>query len=247
VALSGETNPVRAGVFPTTAWSDILAAGRQPDGSGEALARLCAAYWFPTYAYMRRRGFTREAAEDLTQEFFACVLENGFLAGARRDRGRFRSFLLASVRNFLANEWDRTKAQKRGGNSVTFSLDFDAAEGRYHQEPFHELTPEALFERQWAYALLDRVLGRLRAEYAAKGQSEQFNRWKPCLYGEQERGAYHQIAIELEMSEAAVKTAVYRFRQRYAELVREEIGATVAKPDEVEEEIQHLLAVLGGP
>lgn len=230
--------------FPTTSWSEVLAAGRQSTGSQEALARLCAAYWFPIYAFIRRRGFPREDAQDLTQEFFALVLQNGFLAEVRRGRGRFRSFLLASVCNFLANEWDRSQAKKRGGGSITFSLDFEAAEGRYHREPFHELTPEALFEKQWAYALLDRVLGRLRAEYAGKGQSAAFDRWKQFLCGDQERGAFHRNALDLDMSDAAVKTAVYRLRQRYAELVREEIAATVAKPDEVEAEIRNLLAAL---
>ena len=231
--------------FPTTSWTEVLAAGRESADSSEALARLCAAYWFPTYAFIRRRGFQRSEAEDLTQEFFGHVLQNGVLAEARRERGKFRSFLLASVRNFLANEWDRSQAKKRGGTCITFSLDFAAAEGRYHQEPFHQLTPEALFEKQWAYALLDRVLGRLRAEYAGKGQSAEFDRWKPFLSGDQERGAYHQNAVELDMSDAAVKTAVYRLRQRYAELVREEIAATVVKPEEVEAEIRYLLDALG--
>ena len=242
---AGETSPLRHGVFPTTSWSDILAAGRQSPGSGEALAKLCAAYWSPTYAYIRRRGFPRESAEDLTQQFFAHVLENGFLSGAQRERGKFRSFLLTSVRNFLMNQWDSTQAQKRGGHCVTFSLDFANAEGRYHREPSHELTPEVLFEREWAYALLDRVLGRLRAEYAGKGQSAYFDRWKPYLYGDQDRGAYRATAVELEMSDAAVKTAVYRFRQRYAGLLREEIGATVTKPEEIDEEIRSLLAAMG--
>lgn len=175
MALPGGANSYHSGAFPTTSWSDILAAGRGEAPSTEALAKLCAAYWIPTYEYIRRRGFARESAEDLTQEFFARILQNGFLSSAVRDRGRFRYFLLTSVRNFLSNQWDSSQAQKRGGKCITFSLDFHTAEGRYHQEPTDELTPEVLFERAWARALLDRVLVRLRAGYAGKGQSALFD------------------------------------------------------------------------
>ncbi len=231
--------------FPTTSWTVILTAGGHAPGSLEALGYLCGAYWYPIYAFVRRRGYSREEAEDLTQGFFAGMLEHDTLGKARRERGRFRSFLLASVKNFLANEWDRSRAQKRGGGGVTISLDFRTGEEKYHREPSHSHTPEAHFEEQWALAVLDRVLGRLRAEYVVKGHKDQFERLKPFLTGEQETGAYHRSALDLNTSEAAVKTAVHRLRRRYAELLREEIESTVADPAEVDDEIRSLLAALG--
>jgi RNA polymerase sigma-70 factor (ECF subfamily) len=208
---------------------------------------MCTAYWYPTYAFIRHRGHSVEEAEDLTQEFFARVLEKSYLADARRERGRFRSFLLASVRHFLANEWDRTHAQKRGGVSGILSLDFETAEGRFHREPAHELTPEALFEKHWALTVLDRVLDLLRAEYDARGQSRQFEQLKPFLIDAQARGDYQHLAVELETSAGALKVAVHRLRQRYGELLRAEIAQTVADPSEVDEEIRYLVAALGRP
>jgi RNA polymerase sigma factor (sigma-70 family) len=233
--------------FPTTLWTVILAAGGHAPGSAEALGSLCTAYWYPIYAFVRRRGYSREEAEDLTQAFFASMLEHDTLGKARRERGRFRSFLLASVTNFLANEWDRAQAQKRGGASVTLSLDFLSGEERYNREPSHNLTPEALFEEQWALAVLERVLARLRKEHVQKRQEPQFDRLKPFLTGDQDRSAYHQSAIELNTSEGAVKTAVHRLRRRYAELLRLEIAATVADPGDVKDEIRSLLAAIGMP
>ncbi len=231
--------------FPTTSWTMVLAASRQSSGSTEALSRLCAAYWYPIYAFTRRKGYAREEAEDLTQAFFVRILEHNSIAEARRERGKFRSFLLASMTNFLANERDRARAQKRGGDGVTLSLDFEAGEERYHREPSHGLTPEALFEKHWALAVLDGVLGRLRQEHARKGQGAQFERLRIYLTGDQERGVCHQLANELNLSESAVRTAVHRLRRRYAELLQEEIAATVTDPDEVEGEIRFLLAALG--
>lgn len=210
----------------------------------DALGNLCAAYWLPVYAFVRRKGYSREESEDLSQAFFARVLEHRTLADARRERGKFRSFLLASVTHFLANEWDRSQAQKRGGASITLSLDFDIGEERYHREPYHELTPEALFERQWATTLLERVLERQHEEYAQRGQAVQFDLLKAFLTGDPERGLHHQLATALDMSDAAVRTAVHRLRRRYAELLREEIAATVADPEEVDAEIRFLLAAL---
>jgi RNA polymerase sigma-70 factor (ECF subfamily) len=233
--------------FPTTSWTVVLAAGGHAPGSAEALASLCAAYWYPIYAFVRRRGYAREEAEDLTQDFFARMLEHDTLAKARRERGRFRSFLLASVTNFLTNEWDRGRAQKRGGACVTLSLDFQSGEERYNREPSHRLTPEALFEQQWALAVLEHVLARLRLEHARKGHEAQFDRLKPFLTGDQDTGAYHQSAIDLNTSEAAVRTAVHRLRRHYAELLRQEIAATLADPGEVDGEIHSLLAALGKP
>ena len=230
--------------FPTTSWTVISAARRNSASSADALSKLCATYWSPVYSFIRRKGYSREEAEDLTQEFFVRVLQHGTFAEARRDRGRFRSFLLASVTHFLSNEWDRSTAQKRGGTCPTFSLDFEASEERYHREPFHEITPETLFERQWALAALDHVLARLREEYARKGQSAQFDLLRVFLTGDQDRGSYDEVARTLALSAAAVKTAVHRLRRRYAELIREEVAATVAGPDEVDDEIRFLLAAL---
>lgn len=230
--------------FPTTSWSLISAAGRDSAESADALSALCVAYWTPVYAFIRRKGHSREEAEDLSQAFFARVLEHRTLMEARRERGKFRSFLLASVSHFLANEWDRSRAQKRGGDTTILSFDFDTGEERYHREPYHELTPETLFERQWAMALLDRVLGRQREEYARRAKAAHFDLLKVFLTGDQDRGQYHELAAQLEMSDATMRTAVHRLRQRYAELLREEIVATVADPDEVESEIRFLLAAL---
>ena len=230
--------------FPTTSWTIVSAAGRHSSGSAEALNELCAAYWFPVYAFIRRRGHTREAAEDLSQEFFARILEHDTLSGARRERGKFRSFLLASVTNFLANQWDRSQAQKRGGGCTPLSLDFQAGEDRYHQEPCHQLTPEALFERQWAVAVLDLVLARLREEHRRKGQTAQFDRLQGFLTGDRDPGSYAEVASSLNLSDAAVRTAVHRLRRRYAALVREEVLLVVGDPDEVEGEMSFLLAAL---
>ena len=230
--------------FPTTRWTIVFAAGCHSLDSAEALNELCRAYWFPVYAFIRRRGYSPEAAEDLSQEFFARILEHGTLSGARRERGKFRSFLLASLTNFLANEWDRSQAQKRGGGMTTLSLDFGAGEARYHHEPCHDITPEALFERRWAIAVLDRVLAHLREEHSHRGQAAQFDRLRVFLTGDQDHGSYDEVARSLKLSEGAVRTAVHRLRRRYGELVREEIEGIVGDPGEVEGEIRFLLAAL---
>jgi RNA polymerase sigma factor (sigma-70 family) len=230
--------------FPTTRWTIVSAAGCHSLDSAEALNELCRAYWFPVYAFIRRRGYSPETAEDLSQGFFARILEHDTLSGARRERGKFRSFLLASLTNFLSNEWDRSQAQKRGGGVTTLSLDFEAGEARYHHEPCHELTPEALFERGWAIAVLDRVLDRLRAEHSHKGQAAQFDKLQVFLTGDQDHGSYDEVARSLNVSEGAVRTAVHRLRRRYGELVREEIEGIVGDPGEVEGEIRFLLAAL---
>ena len=233
--------------FPNTSWSIVLAAGRQSSSSADALNKLCATYWYPVYSFIRRKGHSREEAEDLSQEFFARILESEALAQARRERGRFRSFLLASVTNFLANEWERSQAQKRGGGEAALSLSFEAGEARYRHEPHHDLTPEALFEKQWALAVLDGVLAALRQEHVRKGQAAQFDRLRVFLTGDQDRGEYHQLAAELNLSEPAARTAVHRLRRRYAELIRDTVTDTVADPEQVEGEIRFLLAGLGQP
>jgi RNA polymerase sigma-70 factor (ECF subfamily) len=229
--------------FATTHWSLVLAArDRAEPGAADALSSLCDLYWYPLYAYVRRRGHGADEAHDLTQEFFARLLEKDFLAAVDRGKGRFRAFLLAACNHFLANERDRARAKKRGGGRPVLSL--DDAEGRYRTEPAGGLTPEKLFERRWAMALLQQVMTRLRDEFEAKGKGRQFDGLRGFLVGEKGAG-YRRAAEELALSEGAVKVAVHRLRQRYRELLYEEIARTVGAPDEVEEEVRALFAALG--
>jgi RNA polymerase sigma factor (sigma-70 family) len=233
--------------FVTTRWSVVLAAGRgETPEAQEALAVLCRNYWYPVYAFVRRKGHSPHDAEDLTQEFFARLLEKHYLAGIKREGGRFRSFLLTALNRFLANEWDRVRALKRGGGQQAVPIDRDSAESRYQVEPAHELTPEKLYERQWAQALLDQVLARLRAEYGQDGKAALFDQLSRSL--SLPRGAlpYAELAGQLGTTEAAVKMAVQRLRARYRELLRAEIAQTVAQPAEVEEEIRYLFATFSG-
>ncbi len=237
----------RHATFVTTHWSVVLAARRSDTTRAQAaLARLCQAYWYPLYAYVRRRGHSPPDAQDLTQEFFARLLEQNWLAQADRERGRFRSFLLAAMSHFLANEWDKARAQKRGGAAQFVPLQLGTAETRYGQEPADPLTPEQLYERRWALALLDEVLNALRKEYAAAGTAELFDALKPCLVGDRQAQPYAALAAQLSMTEGAVKVAVHRLRQRYRQLLREEITNTVASPEEASEEMHHLFTVLAG-
>jgi RNA polymerase sigma-70 factor (ECF subfamily) len=227
--------------FATTRWSLVVAAaGVDPAASREACAALCSAYWYPLYAFVRRSGLAPPDAEDLTQAFFARLLETGGFAAANRDRGKFRSFLLAAMKHYLANQRDRDRAQKRGGGRAPLSLDFAAGESRYQVEPSHELTAERLFERGWAVALLDRVLAKLRQQYAAAGKEALFDRLKVCLAGGRHELPYSNLAAELAMTTGAVKVAAHRLRQRYRDRLRQEIAETVASPAEVEDEIRDL-------
>jgi DNA-directed RNA polymerase specialized sigma24 family protein len=231
--------------FATTHWSLVLAArDRAEPGARDALASLCGLYWYPLYAYIRRRGHGADDAHDLMQEFFARLLAKDFLAGVDRGKGKFRSFLLAAFNHYLANERDRARAKKRGGGRPVLSLDAADAEGRYRAEPAGGLTPEQLFERRWALALLREVMARLRADYEAKGKGRLFDRLRGFLVGEKGAG-YRGAADDLGLSEGAVKVAAHRLRQRYRDLLREEIGRTVATPEEIEEEIGALFAALG--
>ena len=233
-----------AGRFATTHWSIVLAArDRDSPQAQDALASLCASYWYPLYAFIRRQGFTADQSQDLTQEFVARLLEKEFLGAVDREKGKFRSFLLAACKHFLANERDRERAQKRGGGRQGLSLDFNSADRRYGLEPVHTLTPERLFERRWALTLLDQVLARLRQESVEAGRQKVFDRLKVFLTGET-GPAYRQVAKELGMSEGAVKVAVHRFRERYRELLREEIGRTVAATEDIDGEIRDLFAAL---
>lgn len=231
-------------MFPATRWSLVLAAkeNASPD-CRKALAELCRTYWYPLYAFVRRHGHTHEAAQDLTQEFITRLLEKGTFASVEPGRGRFRSFLLAACKHFLANEHDRATARKRGGGRAVLPLDFSDAEGRYGHEPAHAMTPERLFDRRWALALLDAVLVRLRREYETAGKGELFDRLKGHLTGEGSR-PHAEEAAALGMREGAVKVAAHRLRLRYRDLLRDEIGQTLADPAEVDDEIRALFAAL---
>lgn len=219
----------------------MVAAGdsQNPD-SRAALADLCQDYWYPLYAYLRRRGYPQEEAEDLVQGFFAQLLEKNYLKAADRERGRFRSFLLTALKNYAANEWDRRTAKKRGGSTPTLSLDFENAEGRYTIEPADERTPEQEFDRGWATAQLEQVLARMRTE--AGDDDQRFALLQGFLTGEGEDLPYREVAERLDMSEGAVKVAVHRLRQRFGAVLREEVARTLADPADVDDELRHLFA-----
>lgn len=235
---------IRQPVFATTHWSVVLAAGRVDAPQAEvALEKLCQVYWFPLYAYVRRRGSSPPDAEDLTQMFFAWLIERNWVGQADQQRGRFRSFLLTSFNRFLTNEWDKAMAQKRGGGRIV-SLEFDRAESICNQEPVEHFTPEQSFEWRWALTLLEQVMNRLCAEYAGDNKSGLFELLKPCLLGERTAQPYATLASKLAMTEGSVKVAVHRLRQRYRQLLRDEIANTVAQPEEIDEEMRHLFAIL---
>ena len=241
-------NPPRPprGRFNTTQWSLILAArDKGSRRSQEALALLCQLYWYPLYAYIRRQGHAADQAQDLTQEFFTRLLEKDSLAGVDREKGRFRSFLLAACKHFLCNQYDWARCQKRGGRYERISLDLGSAEGRYAHEPHHALTPEKLFHRRWAMTLLERVLARLRQESARGGKLELFDKLKVFLTAEGTGPLYRDLAGSLGMSEGALRVSIHRLRRRYGELLRAEIGRTVDGPDAVDAEIRFLFAALG--
>ncbi len=234
-----------AGQFPSTCWSLVLAArGRAEPRAREALAALCRAYWYPLYAFIRRRGRAPDQAEDLTQEFFTLFLREGFLDSVDRDRGKFRAFLLAACKHFLANRRDRDHALKRGGGLGPIPIDSRDAEGRYGREPAHEMTPERLYDRGWALTLLGRVLDRLAAEMEHAGKGPLFARLEPTLLGKRGAGTYSRAAEELGLSPGTVKVAAHRLRRRYRALLRAEIGRTVDDPARVDDEIRDLFAAL---
>ena len=230
--------------FCATHWTLVLEAARPGSAGQEAFGKLYSDYWHPLYAFIRRRGFSPEEAEDITQAFFARMLEKEALGGLKREGGRFRSFLLAAVSNFLANEWDRAHAQKRGGGVKPLSLDTADEEGRYVAlEVAESTTPESMFEKQWVLTLLNRVMERLRCEQGER--SALFEDLKPHLQSDRVGLPYAEIARKHGMSEGAIRVAVHRLRQRYGVLLREEIGRTVGSPDEVDEELRHLIQMAG--
>jgi len=234
--------------FATTHWSLVLAAGRGASAEAqEALAALCRTYWYPLYAYVRRQGHQPEDAQDLTQAFFARLLEKHYLQAADPERGRFRSFLLTAFKRFLSKERDRERAQRRGGGRKLLPLDFEAGERRYGLEPANEATAEKVYEQRWALTLLDRVLARLRDEFGQAGKQKEFDCLKVYLTGEAGTPSHQEVAARLAMTEGAVKVAVHRLRRRYRDLVRDEIAQTVAGPEDVDEELRHLLAALRAP
>jgi RNA polymerase sigma factor (sigma-70 family) len=231
--------------FPTTLWGRVAdAAGADSPEAREALAGLCRSYWYPLYAFIRRRGHGPEDARDLTQDFFARLLERDILASADPARGRFRTFLRAVCADYLSNRRDHAHARKRGGGRPVVSIDVPEAEGRYHREPAHDLTPERVFERDWALTLLAIVLDRLRDEYRDAGQSAEFEELRVILTNGARAVPYATIAGRLGLSESGVAVAVHRLRRRYGELLRAEIAATVGDPAEVDDEVRALFAAI---
>jgi RNA polymerase sigma factor (sigma-70 family) len=238
-------HPPAAG-FPTTHWSRVLRAGDPQDRDRrDALEQLCRDYWYPLYAFVRRQGLDREGASDLVQAFLADLIQRRDLAKADPARGRFRSFLRTSCAHFVAHARDRERAAKRGGGRIPVSIDLRDAEGRYVNEPAHELTAERLFERRWTMVLLEHVLARLEAEMSRGGNSALFAQLRPLLEGEDMENSYQQIGEALSMSEGSVKVAAHRLRRRYRQLLREEVARTVADPAEIDAELADLLRALG--
>jgi len=231
--------------FPATRWSLVVAAGDpHRKEARSALVSLCESYWYPLYAYLRRRGYSSDQAQDLTQEFFVRVIEGRYLDRAEPEKGRFRAFLLTSLKFFVADEEDRRRAHKRGGGMVV-PLEFSSGEERYQREPGHDETPERIYERRWALSVLDRVVEKLRNEFVQHGRPDHFERLKVFLLGQSD-APYAALAQELNTSEGALKVAIHRLRKRYRELFRQEIADTVADPAAVESELRHLAAVLTG-
>ena len=231
--------------FATTHWSIVLAAGDSASPEHEqALSRLCQTYWFPLYAYLRRRGHDRHQAEDLTQAFFVQMLDKRRLSGVSPKPGKFRSFLLTTLKNFVSDEYDLTRAIKRGGAQKTISLNFQKAESQYTLEPTDELSPERLFERAWALTILEQTMNRLEDEMINTNKKELFDSLRVYVCGEPTTATYGTVAVQLNMTENAVKVAVHRLRRRYRELLRNEIAQTVLTENQIDEEISHLFAAV---
>src|SRR4051812_22138896 len=239
------TRAARSAVFVTTHWTEVLSASGGPSPqAAAALESLCQKYWYPLYAFIRREGHNSHDAQDLTQTFFAKFLDKNYLAEVHPSRGKFRSFLLVALKHFLANEWDRAKAKKRGGEFTLVSLDEQSAEARYARDPSDQLTAEKIYDRQWALTILDQALGRLQKESEAAGKGEQFEALKPLLMGGGDLPAQADLAEKLEMNPGALKVAAHRLRKRFRALLREEIAQTVSRSEEVEDELRYLVSVL---
>ncbi len=234
-----------AAQFATTRWSLVLSAGhRSSPDSQRALESLCEAYWFPLYAYVRRRVPDIDEAQDLTQAFFAELLEKNVVGSATPERGRFRAFLLTAFKHFLSKQWVKAKAQKRGSGRAPISLDFEEGDSQYRIEPSAGLTAEQLYDRQWAVTLLGQIMERLEDEFVQGGKAKQFQQLREFIIGEHSGTTYSDVASKLNMTEAAARMAAHRMRRRYRELLREEIAQTVAGSDDVDDEIRNLFATL---
>jgi RNA polymerase sigma-70 factor (ECF subfamily) len=230
--------------FTTTHWTVVRQAIGDSPQAAAALETLARAYWYPLYAYVRRSGNSPHDAQDLTQAFFARLLERGYIQLADRNQGRFRTFLLSSLKNFLINEWKRENRERRGGGQEIFSLDDETAETRFAAEPFVEQPPDSLYDRGWAATLLDRALASLRSEFEQSGKLDLFERLKVFVWGDKCALSYSEMAVQLNTTDGAVKTSVCRLRQRYGELLRAEVAQTVSTPDEVNDELRYLISVV---
>jgi len=243
---SSASTPAPGDIFATTHWTVVLAAGRRSAPQADrALEELCRAYWYPLYAYVRRHGHSREDAEDLTQGFFASFLKRNYLERVSSEKGRFRAFLLAALKHFLANEYDRAGRQKRGGGVAPLSLDWQDADARYQFDPADQISPDKLYDRAWAMTLLEQVITRLRAESAAEGRAEVFEQLKPFLMAGGGDIPYAQAAAKLGLNESAARVAVHRLRKRYRELLRAEIAQTLSDPADLDEEMRALFRAFG--
>jgi RNA polymerase sigma-70 factor (ECF subfamily) len=244
-ADQNDSSVPRGDIFVTTRWTVVLHAGRKSSPhSDRALSELCQIYWYPLYAFVRRKGKSKEDAEDLVQAFFEKFLEKNYLEGLSAERGKFRAFLLASLKHFLANEWDKSQRQKRGGGVQHLSLDWQSADARYHLDPPDPSSPDKTFDREWALALLERVITRLRDECIADGKAKLFEQTKGFLMVGETAIPYAQAAQALNVDEGAVRVAVHRLRARYRALLREEIAQTLDDPAQVAEELRSLQAAL---
>jgi len=233
-------------VFATTHWSVVLCAGQAERAQArDALETLCRTYWYPLYAYLRRDGRTPEDAEDLTQGFFARLLEKNYLARVAQEKGRFRSFLLGALKHFICDEHDKAKAQKRGGGVEIVSLDATTAEERYRLEPLDEQSADKIFERRWAMTVLEQAASRLHASYSTEGKTALYEELQVFLSGDKDAPAYAAIAARLGLRESAAKSAIHRLRQRQRDFIREEVAQTVSTVAEIDDEIRYLISVLG--
>ena len=231
--------------FPSTHWSAILSAGSEESPQArDALERICRSYWFPLYAFLRRKGHPYAEAQDLTQQFLLHILEKHSIRSAQRERGKFRSFLLTSLNHFLTDEWRRQTAQKRGGGQVISLSAFSDAESRFQSEPLQELSPDCTFDKTWALTLLEKTLARLRQEWARSGKEAFFDRLKGFILAAAQAPPYRELAAEASTTEAAVKMTICRLRRRFREILCDEIAQTVERPEEIEEEIQYFIKVL---
>ncbi|HOW65735.1 MAG TPA: sigma-70 family RNA polymerase sigma factor [Candidatus Paceibacterota bacterium] len=239
-----EQAETRSGVFATTHWSVVLeAGGPQTPQSAAALEQLCRTYWYPLYAYLRRTGCNPDDAEDLVQGFFVYFLEGQILRSVEREGGRFRSFLLGTLKHFVSDQKDKASAQKRGGGRQLISWELAEAEHRFFREPAEDESPDRLYERRWASVLLEHAMERLQQEWASSGKADVFAQLKGFVSGEKGLASYAEAADQANLSPNALKSAIFRLRRRYHELVREEVGHTVADPGELKEELRHLLSL----